>query len=925
VAQGIYKPDRGAGITPGDREATFQLVNGVTIKGGYAGAGHPDPDIRDVEIYETILSGDLNGNDDPDNRNTWDENSHCILTAGNTDQTAVLDGVTATASRGGLPSAGLYNLTSSPTVIDCTFSRNSTTGVFNDYYSAPTFVNCTFRENMERCGMRNERSNPTLMGCIFIDNSSGNMRGGGMYNYYSDPTLINCEFIGNFAGREGAYSLYGGGGGMYIDSSDPMLFGCTFTGNCSVNNKGGAIRNLDGDPILINCSFSGNSASNNEGGGIYDDFGTTILVNCILWGNTDENGSGQSSQIYFKVGYPTVNYCCIQGWNGQWGGVGNIGDDPLLMDPDGVDNVPGTCDDNLRLRPGSPCADAGDNLAVPKDSTDLDGDSDTQELIPMDLDGDDRFRDDPEAADTGNGPPPIVDMGAFEGPKQGLLLDVKSIVVPEGDKAVFTVALTLDPGRTVEVRVFHQSGDDDITVESGALLTFDSSNYSNPQTVTLAADEDWDRYFGTAQIWVSAPNLPLEGVVATEGDNDPGPNILYVNGTGGNDNNDGLTKETAFATIRRGIEAAQRDGDIVIVADGVYHDPSVDFKGKAITVRSESGPYNCILSGGCYGAWFYSGEGPDSILQGFTIRYADPGAGIACYDSSPTITGNIITGNWSEYGEGSVLLHNSRAVLTNNIIVGNSVYGPCAGIVVCHGSSVTIANNTIVGNTLPWKENNGGVYCTSEATAKITNCIFWNNGDYDLYGCTATYSCLQHEHPGEGNIYENPMFVSMGHWDDDYDNWVDFDFRLLPDSPCIDAGDASYMSEPNDLDGKPRVMGGRIDMGAYEMPILAEARILPQTINLASKGNWITCYIWLPDEYNATDIEPNSIFLEGQIQPEQFSVDEQAQVATARFSREDVLPILNVGDIELKITGKLTDGTVFEVTDKIKVTDKAGK
>ena len=41
VAHGIYKPDQGAGIMAGDREATFQLINGVAIKGGYAGFGEP--------------------------------------------------------------------------------------------------------------------------------------------------------------------------------------------------------------------------------------------------------------------------------------------------------------------------------------------------------------------------------------------------------------------------------------------------------------------------------------------------------------------------------------------------------------------------------------------------------------------------------------------------------------------------------------------------------------------------------------------------------------------------------------------------------------------------------------------------------------------------------------------------------------------
>ena len=57
VAQGVYKPDGT------DRGASFELITGVTVKGGYAGYGEPDPDARDIEKYETILSGDLWGND----------------------------------------------------------------------------------------------------------------------------------------------------------------------------------------------------------------------------------------------------------------------------------------------------------------------------------------------------------------------------------------------------------------------------------------------------------------------------------------------------------------------------------------------------------------------------------------------------------------------------------------------------------------------------------------------------------------------------------------------------------------------------------------------------------------------------------------------------------------------------------------------
>jgi len=64
VAKGVYRPDRGKGIKVGDKAASFRLTNRVTIRGGYAGYGQADPNRRDLALYETTLSGNLNGNDE---------------------------------------------------------------------------------------------------------------------------------------------------------------------------------------------------------------------------------------------------------------------------------------------------------------------------------------------------------------------------------------------------------------------------------------------------------------------------------------------------------------------------------------------------------------------------------------------------------------------------------------------------------------------------------------------------------------------------------------------------------------------------------------------------------------------------------------------------------------------------------------------
>ncbi len=109
--------------------------------------------------------------------------------------------------------------------------------------------------------------------------------------------------------------------------------------------------------------------------------------------------------------------------------------------------------------------------------------------------------------------------------------------------------------------------------------------------------------------------------------------VYHVDGTAGNDKNDGLSRETAFKTIPKGINTA-RNGDIVLVWPGVYVGP-IYFYGKAITLTSAADAA-ILTAPGEYGVSFYSGEGPESVLRNFVIRGCL--GGVFVQNSSPTLT-----------------------------------------------------------------------------------------------------------------------------------------------------------------------------------------------------------------------------------------------------------------------------------------------
>src|SRR5215475_10213978 len=130
-------------------------------------------------------------------------------------------------------------------------------------------------------------------------------------------------------------------------------------------------------------------------------------------------------------------------------------------------------------------------------------------------------------------------------------------------------------------------------------------------------------------------------------------------------------------TIQSAINDAA-DGDTVLVAPGTYSE-NIDFKGKAITVTSESGPQDTTIDAGNADSVvkFISGERRDSVLTGFTLQKGRPastssseGGGILIRESSPKITNNKITNNHACIGAGIGILSGSP-LIQGNTITGN--------------------------------------------------------------------------------------------------------------------------------------------------------------------------------------------------------------------------------------------------------------
>lgn len=279
-------------------------------------------------------------------------------------------------------------------VQDCEFRDNvawvNGGAVWEGFTAGNTaYSNCAFRDNAatNSFGVTDPNSIATGAGGAIwcADRSSGD-----------SATIVRCSFDRNSGTLDGG--IY-----FYATSVHPawVVSDCRFA-YCDASTSGGAMLKTDGALDVRNCTIAFNSAGS-DSGGIADQ--TPSLYNTILWGNTAPSGPQLTNNGDSGGGIKASAYnCCIEGtYSGNATSV--INSDPLFM----ANNSSTDFDLHLRNEPPnvSPCYDAGNNSNIPSDVTDEDRDTNTTEVLPLDLDGLVRVR--------GRSATPVVDLGAYEG------------------------------------------------------------------------------------------------------------------------------------------------------------------------------------------------------------------------------------------------------------------------------------------------------------------------------------------------------------------------------------------------------------------------------------------------------------------------------------------------------------------------------
>jgi parallel beta-helix repeat protein len=305
---------------------------------------------------------------------------------------------------------------------------------------------------------------------------------------------------------------------------------------------------------------------------------------------------------------------------------------------------------------------------------------------------------------------------------------------------------------------------------------------------------------------------------------------------------------------------------------------------------------------------------------------------------------NNVHDNNIEKGQNGIYLSNS----SYNNIYGNNITE------ITYSGGITLSNssyNNICGNTLT---DGHGMWLFSSSN----NVIIQNNLDLtsnrlirlNLTGAPAPGGTMMLHRSSNNVIYHNNFVMnrnqlytneSVNIWDNGYPSggnyWSNYTGVDLYRGPYQDEsggdgiGDTPYVIDDNNQDNYPLMKSW-----TPTPPVMtATIDIDPDTLNLKSRGRWITCYIELPEGYNVSDIDRATIMLNDTVPVDPFWVDKPLESVVGdyddddvpnlmvKFSRAAVIEYLlgqniTYGNVTLTVTGELYDGTLFEGSDMIR-------
>ncbi len=746
---------------------------------------------------------------------------------------------------------GIGLFTNSVEVTDCTFIDNGSDGV---RANSGTITNSTFINNGGAIDIGGTAtiSNCEVSGCSFTGIDVGlnstitdcvirNCGNDGI-SVSSSATIERCRI--EFCGDEGINTfgsdpgdaltvrncIIQGNDGIGIDAADvTYVHGCIIVGN-----QGGGINCVFEDYLeAVNCSIIANYTTGVAAG--IEPADISYIRNSIVWGNRTDEGFDDRSQIdHFDD--PIVERSCVEG---GWEGVGNIDADPLFVSDLG--SGLGQTLFDVRLMPGSPCTDAGDNALVPVDLTeDVFG-------CPRitDIDGDTTARVNMGATETmhlvatAGVAPTLQSLINSAGPCESVILagpgsypeqletvgDPVAIIATDGPATTIINAdglgraINCDEGEpVVTIKGFTLRGNNRVIGRGAVARAANGSTLLLEDCIIQPATAPDGGAVAAISGNIGLINTSIDDCVATNAGG-----AIYARDAGVSINGASLSRNSAGTTGG----AIDAEGCTLQISDCVLKDNQAIGDGGAINALTsllfiEQSTLSNNNTTGLGGAIRLTGESADSEIRecSFEQNIGLSGGALHVDTLDLDIAETAFFGNEAAMAGGALLVGLDGDVKVAMLFFSGNEAPTAAAAGISggelEGERITASNNTTNG------ADGGIVVVAADGILTLINSIIGTPGETSIDVITGTpsleYCAILGGFPGDGNINADPLFVDPD-GADDIIGTADDDCYLMPTSPCINAGTFDLNSAPiayHDIAGEAPTLYSIDDMGAYE-------------------------------------------------------------------------------------------------------------